>query len=147
MKIFPMVVALVLLAGCQEKMDACWSPETKQAASSLAKEMILDNVYKSLSAELGNSISQEVKGRIEKNLSVSLKDFYLQSFDKTSGSYKCGAKVSLSYGLTEQKVDADERIIDFDIYRGEASNFYVMNQLVFSQMVADLNNKLNKKSK
>lgn len=139
-----LIAAILFISGCQEKPDACWSADSKTSVTSLARKMIQENIEKIVknSPRQSGQISQEQKKIIADSLSVSIDNYYTKSIDKPLNAFKCGANISIGFTQEKIKYDADDRVMEFEIYPGENGSVYLTNNMVFSQMISDIDGKM-----
>ena len=138
--------AVALLSGCQQKPDdkilnACWSPDAKQAVQTIATRIISKHIVDSfMSADHGNMNRTQVEQFVAGGLTVTLSDFYLISADSVSGSVNCGADAGMSFKRRDGKVvSANGASFSFSSYRseGDRSMYVVPSGLPLVQLIDD----------
>lgn len=131
------ISVIAALQGCTgPKQEACWSPETKQAVTSLARSVALNQI-ESLVKLGGVEINEERRKNIDKRTKVELTDYFVAAMDKDINRLTCGATVRLTLDRPDNKIVNNESSITFDIHSGENGHIFSVPKGPLMQLVTE----------
>ncbi|WP_124704092.1 hypothetical protein [Sulfuriferula multivorans] len=136
--------ALVLssaLIGCStpnptgQKLENCWSPDTKQTTSSLVTNIANEYIDDLVKKEMGASFNDASKKRIAEHSKVNLSDFYVSSRNAEADHLTCGASIHFAFTKDDGQVISGETSTEFDIFKGENGFIYSIQKAPIMQMI------------
>jgi hypothetical protein len=133
----------VAFAGCQPKVENCWTAETKQIATKLANDLGRRQFVRMAKETwpAGKAFTADDRAMLEKSFDLSMMNFYAVSADWASGSLRCGAQASVKFSAPNGKVvQGDTGILEFDVHKAEggASSVVINAAPVMAQLINSL---------
>lgn len=131
------ISVIAALQGCTEpKQEVCWSPETKQTTTSLARAVILEQI--GAMVKLGGAdITDEVRKNIDQRTKVELADLFVAGVDKDIDRLTCGATVRFTLNRPDNKIVQGQSSITFDIHKGESGQIFSVPKGPLMQLVSE----------
>lgn len=123
-----LAAAAALIAGCDgsgdgQKLENCWSPQTKQNVTSLAKEVVVEHIVDIVKKTNGSAVTAQRKSEIETATNISLSNVYVAKRDTGADHLTCGATVNFTFTRGDKKTLNGNTSAEFDLFKAE--NGYV----------------------
>lgn len=114
------VAATVLLSGCtgKPKVEGCWAKDTKDVILDLTRQSAVEEIADELK-EKQQPFDANTKAWVEKNMTITLKDFYVTDANAT-GALSCGASADLVFVKDDKtKLVGSAKSFAFNVYPSE----------------------------